>query len=1363
MIEPRPHIPPEIAAWNLKLFSINTNGLNTSYRAIFDQFALINHITMGQETRFKHPSEVEKPLHHWQLATNYEGQAFFEEPLYNENPLSLSTGGLFMLFHPDSPLTNLTATETTNPTLKGRYQQVHGNLGHFNIYLHNIYAPNSPADRAIFFSNLPRTFPQHALHIVGGDFNCVLSASLDGYRTTLYNRAGTEELLEWLNHMNLHDIFREQNPLMKIATNPKQTNRIDYIFVSTILAKLPHWKAGHVQFVPTADHSACTISTPPPSRLRGKGHWKVPTWLLQLDLAESIIHSHLDKFLDLSPTFTNLGLAYDKMLHNIRMALRELHHQQLDKQDEPLKRISFELIQLSRQHSSSPTPESLERIQQLKDNMQTEYENQQQFKAGKAFQTHVNKAERCSKFHLRTPKTSPLEFSAITKITQADGNVTENPEAISQTLTDFYQDLFQPSQPLREDIDTFLEPLTKRKLPRAHAKILDAPLTAHDFYQAIKSSSTSTAPGPNSLPFEALKLAPNKWALVLELVFSAQLNPENTHQSLTSSQLLSVLVLLFKKGDKTLPKNYRPINLLNTDVKILTLILAKRLQHCLPSIIHPDQQGFIKGGNIQLNIQRLDDLMHYMEHAHKEGMVALLDFEKAFDRVDHQYLLRVLQAYNFPPNFINTIKTIYSKRRSTILLNGTRTKSFAIGRGVLQGDPLSPLLFLLALEPMAELLRKHPQYGIPTGPTIHTGSYFADDSQLYSNDEAAMQAQLKLVKRFCHFSGFKINTDKTQILTFATVSPALQPMVVTADKPAKSLGILVAPHLHPNARFQYVFDKFQARLNLWRYRARTLAGQIVILQSICLPVLWYQLAFVLLSVANARLIDKLLLQFIHKETINPAATRAESRRFLDSKIIFGNKNEGGLGLHRSEHKWLQHNRAVMLRCLKAIFQHSTNDYGQPTIAHWISPGYKLIQLASPPHITPQDLLHQCSTSPILATAMASPYISPNWKNMLQLWLKSRFSPTTRPSTIQTFNIPLWHNPFNPFLPSHTSSKWIHIMLAMNITRISDLLDEHNQLYNLTQLQETLKQHCRRRNIPLPNTHWLRNFHETLQAGISTLPEDSEDIFTGPFLTAKPPPTSQWLIQTQHKLIPLALSTSRHAILSSQQPLKPTTIPTKHLHLAPDFYEDPDRLRQLAALRQPPHILPKYSDFIFKLAIRANALQYLFYYLQDDKHQCIFCNGNETHDHFLFDCPNTKAVLKPFKQISRKLQCPFPNNPTQVFFDTPLPQNPKLHRGYNILWSILRPCIYYTIWLNRNDQTFRPDLPKKPPDTIAIQAANITRLHISRLFQIPGQHKKPKELRIIFASLKTIPWISEHLIPKSILFVPNVPSDDLVVP
>ncbi|OQR88448.1 hypothetical protein ACHHYP_06808, partial [Achlya hypogyna] len=195
-------------------------------------------------------------------------------------------------------------------------------------------------------------------------------------------------------------------------------------------------------------------------------------------------------------------------------------------------------------------------------------------------------------------------------------------------------------------------------------------------------------------------------------------------------------------------------------------------------------------------------------------------------------------------------------------------------------DPLSPLLFVLALEPLCNSLRNNAHLGIRIGTITHVTSCFADDLQLFALNEDAHKAQIALVTDICVLSGFKLNIDKTQLLTYAPLPPPLAPLVVRTSAPAKSFGILVAPRLPPSARADYALGRFQDRLRLWLYKTTTLAGKAAILRFVCLPVLRYQLAWVAPTTKIAAAIDRMCVQFVHGEAPTISSTRHGHNKYL---------------------------------------------------------------------------------------------------------------------------------------------------------------------------------------------------------------------------------------------------------------------------------------------------------------------------------------------------------------------------------------------------------------------------------------------------------------------------------------------------
>ena len=229
---------------------------------------------------------------------------------------------------------------------------------------------------------------------------------------------------------------------------------------------------------------------------------------------------------------------------------------------------------------------------------------------------------------------------------------------------------------------------------------------------------------------------------------------------LSDSQRSGAISLVFKKEDRLNLKYYRPISLLNVDVKSITKMLAIRLFKVLPTIINSDETC-VPGRNIALNTHTLYDVIKYAKSKNIQAAILFIDQENAINRVDHSFLIKTLEHLNLGNSFVTWFKILMKNITSQVKINGFLTEPFSMTRGIKQGDPLRALLYVIISEILGNQIRSSDRIkGVRVGNSKKKIMQYVDDTELFVTDDESINQILFELKRYETATRAKVNVEK---------------------------------------------------------------------------------------------------------------------------------------------------------------------------------------------------------------------------------------------------------------------------------------------------------------------------------------------------------------------------------------------------------------------------------------------------------------------------------------------------------------------------------------------------------------------------------------------------------------------------
>jgi ribonuclease HI/exonuclease III len=740
-----------------------------------------------------------------------------------------------------------------------------------------IYAPNNPTDNEEFWVEIKSAWRRKSLpkpDIMLGDFN-VVEDSVDRIPCHPDNPNTVDSLNRLRTSWHLIDGWRHTFPNTKAYTFLQKAtgtqSRIDRIYLSNELTSNSYEWAIDPAGIET-DHSLISTKVSSPrAPFIGKGRWSLPTYLLEnRKLLEKI---------------NKLGLELEQDLENNKEHRNDNKNPQTMFQD-----FKATIIREARRLSKEMVPKMNIKIEKVKKKLEAVLNDETMDEMEKTlssahFQEELDHLEktRHTNTRLHTDARNRLEGETISKYwtqickekTPRDtikalkilGSDPPRYEFRSQNLAELakahHDNLQQQNDPTEDPNHEQKTSLITRCITKIASdneqKSLAASIMKEEVLNSLKQSPNNKAAGLDGIPIELWK--------ALNKQFISHTNPTRTKTDITnilttvyndivafgispnSNFAEGWLCPIYKKGDVRDIANYRPITVLNTDYKILTKLLANRLAPVASSLINENQAGFLPGRSISDQVRTAKLLIEYAERSETNGAIVALDQEKAYDKIAHNYLWLTLQKFKIPDKFINIIKSIYQNARTTVILNGVLSSYFKITRGVRQGDPLSCLLFDLAIEPLALTLYNSNLKGIKI-PGLNTNlkaTLFADDTTVYLAKTDRFTNLQQLLGGWCEVSGAKFNITKTEIIPIGspehrqevTLSRKLdntqeripQNIHIARDgEPTRLLGAWIGNRLNQPQIWSKTLDNIESSLTRWGKSHPTLEGRRLIIQ-----------------------------------------------------------------------------------------------------------------------------------------------------------------------------------------------------------------------------------------------------------------------------------------------------------------------------------------------------------------------------------------------------------------------------------------------------------------------------------------------------------------------------------------------------
>ena len=674
----------------------------------------------------------------------------------------------------------------------------------------------------------------------GGDFNLVQEKCVDSYNRSTNNDKSKRVINMYMEQIGLRDVWRiyheNEQRYTCFQRKPSRAARLDYFLVTDSLLSAVNGCDIHSTST-FSDHNAVTVSLQLDDFLRGKGLWRMNNRLLSNTVFIKSLKSEICKV-----SRESAHLLPDKkwewIKHNIRKSCQLEGMRCADTRAETLKALYdacnvLELERCQEKHADL----AAESLSEINDKI---LELEQYEIEGSMFRSRAHwiaEGEKNSKYFFALEKRNYAR-KLMTKLRGPQGEITDQ-HAILREQQSFYEALYTSNQDIRFNLTN-----TKNVVITENMKNdLEREVQLQECKMALESMKQDKAPGCDGLTVELYKCVFEEIQGDLYRMYMY------CHEvGMLNSTARKGVISLLPKGDKdpTMLKNWRPLTLLNIDYKILAKCLADRLKKCLDKIISPQQTGFMAGRQITDNIRKTMDVIAYKQS--DRCLIMTIDFEKCFDRIEYEAVFGSMRYFGIGENYISWVKLFFTEFHVCTQNAGYLSNFFKKTRGVNQGCPISPYLYLLCGEVMAHRLQMNNEIrGVWIYDVYFLLSQFADDTALFLEyDEVVLNAVLDELSIVEQHTGLKISYEKTTVYRVGSIQNTCAKLytrkqIMWSDGDISLLGVTItngpkqAVHSYDSS-----IDKMSKIMMSWSKRKLTLMGKVLVVNTLMASLFVYK-------------------------------------------------------------------------------------------------------------------------------------------------------------------------------------------------------------------------------------------------------------------------------------------------------------------------------------------------------------------------------------------------------------------------------------------------------------------------------------------------------------------------------------------